>query len=141
MLGEPVRIVFVCVENACRSQIAEAFARRYGGTRVVASSAGSRPRGHVDPTAIAVMQEKGFDLSRHTSKGLSEFPHMTWDVVVGMGCKEDCAVVPAKRHLIWQIPDPAHQPVEVYRQVRDAIEEAVKTLLEEIAQAAQQGSP
>ncbi len=127
------RILFVCVENACRSQMAEAFARYYGTGRIDAHSAGSKPRGQVDAQAIAVMKEKGIDLSRHTSKGFSEFPNAEWDVVVGMGCGEDCAVVPAKRRLIWQIPDPARQPIHVYRQVRDVIDGAVKTLLEQLS--------
>lgn len=126
------RILFVCVENACRSQIAEAFARHYGGERIETHSAGSKPRGQVDPQAITVMNEKGIDLNRHTSKGLSAFPNAEWDVVVGMGCGEDCAVVPAKRRLMWQIPDPARQPIHVYRQVRDVIEGAVKTLVEQL---------
>lgn len=129
---EPIRILFVCVENACRSQIAEAFARRDGGGWVEAFSAGSRPRGQVDPTAVAVMQEQGLDLRQQTSKGLSDLPRITWDVVVGMGCGDECAVVPAKRHVSWAIPDPARQPVEVYRQVRDVIEEGVKRLLEQV---------
>lgn len=143
-MAKTLRILFMCVENACRSQMAEAFARHYGGERVEAASAGSRPRGHVDPAAVAVMKERGLELSRHASKGLSTLPGEPWDVVVGMGCGEDCAVVPATRRILWQIPDPARpanganpvggtrQPVEVYRQVRDVIEEAVKTLLEQI---------
>ena len=129
----PVRILFVCVENACRSQMAEAFARHYGHGHIEASSAGSKPCGQVDPTAIAVMQEKGIDLGAQTSKGLSDLPRITWDVVVGMGCGEDCAVVAAKKRLMWTIPDPSRQPVEVYRQVRDVIDEAVATLLARLA--------
>lgn len=131
-MAKKVRILFVCVENACRSQMAETFARRYGGERVEAASAGSRPRGQVDPQAIAVMKEQGMDLSGHTSKGLSTLPSDSWDVVVGMGCGEDCAVVPATRRITWQIPDPARQPISVYRQIRDLIEEAVKTLVERL---------
>ena len=131
-MAKKLRILFVCVENACRSQMAEAFARYYGGDRVEAASAGSRPRGQVDPQAIAVMKEQGIDLGGHTSKGLSTLPSDLWDVVVGMGCGEDCAVVPATRRITWQIPDPAHQPTSVYRQVRDLIDGAVKTLVERL---------
>lgn len=112
--------------------MAEAFARHYGGDRIDAQSAGSKPRGQVDAHAIAVMKEHGVDLSRHASKGLSAFPNVQWDVVVGMGCGEDCAVVPATRRIMWQIPDPARQPLEVYRQVRDAIDGMVKTLVEQL---------
>lgn len=132
---EPVRVLFVCVENACRSQMAEAFARQHGRGRVLASSAGSRPRSRVDAQAVAVMQERGIDMSRQTSKGLGELPGITWDVVVGMGCGEDCAVVPATRRLAWQIPDPAHQPLDTYRRVRDAIEESVRTLIDQLTHA------
>ena len=129
---EPIQVLFVCVENACRSQMAEAFARRDGGGRIVASSAGSRPRGQVDSQAMTVMQEQGLDLRRHSSKGLSQLPQQVWDVVVSMGCGEECAAIPAKQHVAWQIPDPARQPLEVYRQVRDVIEQAVGTLLEQL---------
>ena len=132
---DPPHLLFVCVENACRSQMAEAFARRDGGARILAASAGSRPRGEVDPQAIAVMQEKGLDLRSHSSKGLAQLPQRTWDVVVSMGCQEDCAVIPARKHVNWQIPDPAHQPLGVYRQVRDVIEQAVKTLIEQLLPA------
>jgi protein-tyrosine-phosphatase len=86
----------------------------------------------VDPQAIAVMKEKNLDLNHHTSKELSAFPHTEWDVVVGMGCGEECAVVPAKRHILWHIPDPARQSIAVYREVRDVIDSAVKTLLEQL---------
>lgn len=126
---EPKHILFVCVENACRSQIAEAFARHYGKGRVAAFSAGSRPRGQVDDGASAVMRERGIDVSRHRSKSLADLPPVTWDAIVTMGCGDACPNVPAKTRLDWQIPDPARQPPEVYRQVRDAIDGAVKTLL------------
>ena len=125
----PLHILFVCVENACRSQIAEAFARQYGKARVAAYSAGSRPRGQVDAQAMAVMKERGLDLSRHASKGFSDLPQVTWDAIVTMGCGEACPTLPAKQRLDWQIPDPAQQPLEVYRQVRDTIDASVKALV------------
>ncbi len=129
---QPLRVLFVCVENACRSQIAEAFARQYGQDRITAYSAGSRPRGQVDAQATAVMKERGLDLSRHASKGLSDLPQVTWDAIVTMGCGDACPALPATRRLDWQIPDPARQPLEVYRQVRDTIERAVKALISEL---------
>jgi len=129
---EPTRVLFVCVENACRSQMAEAFARHYGRERIEAFSAGSKPRDQVDPKAIAVLEEQGLTTQGQRSKSLAELPKTTWDVVVSMGCGEDCAVVPAKKRLDWQIPDPAHQPLEVYRHVRDLIEEQVKRLIEQL---------
>ena len=136
MSERPVQIVFVCGENACRSQIAEAFARRYGGDRVQAYSAGSTPRGQVDPIAIAVMEEKGVSMQTHASKGLAALPQQTWDVVVGMGCGDEaCAVLPTKKRINWQIPDPAQHPIEIYRQVRDVINGAVQILIEQITGA------
>lgn len=129
---QPLRILFVCVENACRSQIAQAFAHQYGRGRIEAYSAGSRPRGQVDPTAIAVMQEKGIDMHPHTSKGLDALPSVTWDAIVTMGCGEACPHLPATQRIDWQIPDPARQSVEIYRQVRDAIDWAVQVLLERL---------
>ncbi|MBI3320186.1 MAG: arsenate reductase ArsC, partial [Candidatus Omnitrophica bacterium] len=122
--GKPT-VLFVCVENACRSQMAEAFARRAAGDRLDVSSAGSRPRGQVDPTAISIMRERGLDLSRHSSKGFSELPSITWDVLVTMGCGDACPHIPARTRLDWQIPDPARQPLETYRNVRDLIQEQV----------------
>ncbi len=133
MAKKPLRVVFVCVGNSCRSQMAEAFARHLGGGQVEACSAGSHPRGRVDPTTIVVMREKGLDLGTSTSKGLLALPQRTWDAVIGMGCGDEaCAVVPAKQHLTWQIPDPVGQSLEVYRQVRDLIEQSVKLLIEQL---------
>ena len=130
---ESIRILFVCVENACRSQMAEAWARHEAGDRINAHSAGSRPRGEVDPTAFSVMQERGLDLSRHSSKGFSELPPITWDVLVTMGCGDACPQIPAHTRVDWQIPDPARQPVETYRNIRDLIEKQVSTLLKPLS--------
>jgi protein-tyrosine-phosphatase len=131
----PLRVLFVCVENSCRSQMAEAFARHYGQERVEAHSAGSRPRGQVDATAMSVMQERGMSLASHTSKGLVDLPQVQWDAVVSMGCGEACPQVPARRRVEWKIPDPARQPLIVYRQVRDMIDEAVQGLVNELQEA------
>ena len=86
----------------------------------------------IDATAIAVMQEQGLDLGTHTSKGLSELPHQTWDAIVTMGCSDACPQLPAKQRVDWQVPDPARQPREVYRQVRDTIDRAVRTLIDQL---------
>jgi len=124
------RVLFVCVENSNRSQMAEAFARLHGGDRVDAFSAGSRPSGRVNPRAVEFMREVGYDLTRHRSKGLTELPPGEFAVVVGMGCgDEGCAAVPARRREEWDIPDPKEMPPERYRQVRDLIERKVKELL------------
>jgi protein-tyrosine-phosphatase len=118
------RVLFVCVENSNRSQMAEAFARIHGG--VEAYSAGSRPSGRVNPRAIEYMKEVGYDLTTHTSKAL---PDGEFDVVVGMGCGDACPMVKAKRREEWNIPDPKEMPPEQYRAVRDQIEAKVKELL------------
>jgi len=126
----PKRVLFVCVENSNRSQIAEAFARRHGAGRVEAFSAGSRPSGKVNPRAIEFLREVGYDLTQHRSKSLAEIPPGDFEVVVGMGCGDDgCPVVKAKRHEEWGIPDPKNMPPEDYRSVRDLIETKVKALL------------
>jgi arsenate reductase (thioredoxin) len=126
----PKRIVFVCVENSNRSQMAEAFARIHGGGRVEAYSAGSRPSGRVNPRAVEFMREVGYDLTTHQSKGLVDLPPGEFDAVVGMGCgDEGCPLVRARRREEWNIPDPKEMPTEQYRAVRDQIEAEVKRLL------------
>jgi arsenate reductase (thioredoxin) len=122
-------VLFVCVENSNRSQMAEAFARIHGGA-VEAYSAGSRPSGRVNPRAVEFMAERGYDLTAHRSMALSDLPAIEFDAVVGMGCgDEGCPRVRAKRHEEWGIPDPKHMPPEEYRKVRDQIEAKVKELL------------
>ena len=126
------RIVFVCVENSNRSQMAEAFARIHGAGKVEAFSAGSRPSGRVNPKAIDAMKELGYDLTTHTSKGLDAFNGKEVEVAVTMGCGDECPLVRAKRRMDWQIPDPKQMPPEKFREVRDLIEAKVKELLDEI---------
>jgi arsenate reductase len=123
------RILFVCVENANRSQMAEAFARLHGGDRVEADSAGSRPSGRINPRAVEFMKEVGYDLAAHGSKALDQFNGQEIDVAVTMGCGDACPLVRAKRREEWQIPDPKDMPPEQYREVRDLIERKVKELL------------
>ena len=124
------RILFVCVENSNRSQMAEAFAHMHGGDGVEAHSAGSRPSGRVNPRAIEFMGELGYDLTRHESKALTDLPGGLFDVVVGMGCgDEGCPLVPARMREEWGIPDPKELPAERYREIRDLIETKVKELL------------
>lgn len=123
------KVLFVCVENSNRSQMAEAFARLHGGGRVEAYSAGSRPSGRINPRAIAAMQEIGYDLTTHTSKGLEAFQGQEVDVAVTMGCGDACPSVHARRREEWHIPDPRDMPPEQFREVRDLIEAKVKELL------------
>jgi protein-tyrosine-phosphatase len=124
-----MRVLFVCVENSCRSQIAEAFARMHGGPRVEAYSAGSRPSGAVDDQAVASMREIGYDLSAHRSKGLDEVPSGPYDAVVTMGCGDACPWVPAARREDWPIPDPKGMPPDEFRKVRFEIGRRVQELL------------
>lgn len=101
----------------------------YGGNRVEAYSAGSKPSGLVHPKAIESMREVGYDLTQHTSKSLSEIPSGEYDVVLTMGCGDACPVVQAKRRESWDIPDPKAMPPDEFRGVRDLIEHKVKALL------------
>ena len=123
------RLLFVCVENSNRSQMAEAFARIHGGDGVEAASAGSRPSGRVNPRAVEFMREVGYDLMTHASKSLDEFNGREIDVAVTMGCGDACPLVRAGRREEWNIPDPKDMPAEQYREVRDLIEQKVKNLL------------
>jgi len=126
---EKKRFLFVCVENSCRSQMAEAFARIHGGEGVEAYSAGSRPSGVVNPKAIESMREIGYDLATHESKSLDDLPDVEWDFVATMGCGDECPFVRAKRREDWQIPDPKEMNAADFRQVRDEIGEKVRSLL------------
>lgn len=123
------RVLFVCVENANRSQMAEAFARRMGGEAVEASSAGSRPSGVLNPKAVRFMGELGYDLTTQRSKSLDEIAG-DFDAVVTMGCGDTCPWVPARIREDWALADPKHLDDEGYRAVRDEIGRRVRTLLE-----------
>jgi protein-tyrosine-phosphatase len=123
------RVLFVCVENSNRSQMAEAFARMHGAGKVEAFSSGSRPSGKVNPKAIEAMRELGYDLTTHRSKSLTEIPDVEYDFVATMGCGDECPFVRAKRREDWQIPDPRNMPPEEFRKVRDLIETKIKHLL------------
>jgi arsenate reductase (thioredoxin) len=122
-------VLFVCVENSNRSQMAEAFARIHGAGRVAAASAGSRPSGRINPKAIEAMHELGYDLSTHASKGLDEFNGRAVDVAVTMGCGDECPLVRAGRRVDWQIPDPRDMTPEEFRGVRDLIGQKVSDLI------------
>ena len=122
------RVLFVCVENSNRSQIAEAFAHIHSGDAVEALSAGSKPSGQINPKAVRFMGELGYDLNGHSSKSLDDIEG-EFDAVVTMGCGDSCPWVPAKRREDWALPDPKHMDDAAYRAVRDEISSRVKTLL------------
>ncbi len=122
------RVLFVCVENSNRSQMAEAFVRIHGGAQVEAFSAGSRPSGKINPKAMKAMAELGYDLSTHASKSLDDIDG-EFDAVVTMGCGDSCPWVPARRREDWALPDPRDMDEAQYRGVRDEISARVKQLL------------
>ena len=125
------RILFVCVENANRSQMAEAFAHMIGGERVEALSAGSRPSGTINPRAVKFMAELGYDLTAQRSKSLDEIEG-EFAAVVTMGCGDACPWVPAARREDWALPDPRHMDDAGYRAVRDEIAARVRALVESL---------
>ncbi|MDH3735012.1 MAG: arsenate reductase ArsC [Gemmatimonadota bacterium] len=127
------KLLFVCVENSCRSQMAEGLARMSGSDRIEAFSAGSRPSGAVNPKAVDAMSELGYDLGSHQSVSLEDVPDGPYAAVVTMGCGDACPHVPAERREDWEIPDPKHMPSDEFRAVRDDIRERVERLLADIA--------
>ncbi|HEU6444210.1 MAG TPA: arsenate reductase ArsC [Gaiellaceae bacterium] len=123
------RVLFVCVQNAGRSQMAEALFRRAAGSRHEARSAGSRPAERVHPEVAEVMLEAGIDVSREVPRKL-ERSDLEWaDHVVTMGCGDECPVVPGKRYEDWELDDPAGRPLDEVRAVRDEIRRRVDELL------------
>jgi arsenate reductase (thioredoxin) len=124
------KVLFVCIENSNRSQIAQAFAKIHGGENIEAYSAGSKPSGKINPKAIAAMKELNYDLSSHASKSLDEVKAFApFDAVVTMGCGDACPWMPAKNFIDWQIPDPREMNEDDFRKVRDFIESKVKELV------------
>jgi arsenate reductase len=124
-------LLFVCIENSNRSQMAEGFARTLGHGRVAAFSAGSRPSGQINPRAIQFMKEKSIDLTVQHSKGLDDLPRVGWDYIVTMGCGDACPTLPAVHRLDWELQDPKHLPDDGFRAIRDKIEELIAGLLSE----------
>ncbi len=129
---EKLKILFVCVENARRSQMAEGFANAFGRGRLEVYSAGSRPSSQIDPLVIEVMKEKGIDLTAKRPKSSNELPPVEMDYLITMGCEETCPAVPSRKIMEWQIPDPKGKPIDEIRRIRDMLEAKVKTLLEEV---------
>lgn len=132
MEKKKIRVAFICVENARRSQMAKGFAEAFGKGKVEVYSAGSRPALKIDPMVIEVMKEKGIDLSGEQPKSLNELPPVEMDYLVTMGCEETCPAVSAKRIIEWEIPDPKGKPLDEIRRIRDMLETKVRVLLEEV---------
>ena len=129
-------VLFVCVHNAGRSQMAAALLDHYAAGRVRVSSAGSAPASEINPAVVAAMREVGIDLSKQFPKPLADDAVRKADAVITMGCGDACPVYPGKRYLDWDLPDPAGQPLEEVRAIRDEIDRRVRALLEELVPAA-----
>ena len=132
-MNNPKRVLFVCVENSCRSQIGEAFGRMLGQGVMEPYSAGSRPSGIVNPKAIESMREIGYDLRTHQSKSLADIPDIDYEYAITMGCGDECPMVKAKHREDWNIPDPKNLPPDEFRAVRELIEQKVKNLLAKLS--------
>jgi len=131
MTAKPT-VLFVCVHNAGRSQMAAGWLRHLAGDRVDVRSGGSAPAERVNPAAVEAMREVGVDIAGQQPQPWTEDALTAADVVVTMGCGDACPVYPGKRYLDWELDDPAGQPVEVVRKVRDDIERRVRGLLDEL---------
>ena len=125
-------VMFVCVHNAGRSQMAAGLLSRYAGRRIDVRSAGSAPAGEIHPAVLGAMAEVGIDLSKEVPKPLADDAVRAADVVVTMGCGDDCPVYPGARHLDWELPDPAGKGVEEVRPIRDEIDRRVRALADEL---------
>ena len=126
-------VLFVCVHNAGRSQMAAALLEHHAGDRVRVRSAGTTPSGEIHANVVEAMAERGLDVSTDRPKGLREDDVREADVVITMGCGDACPVVPGTRYLDWDLPDPAGKPIAEVRPIRDDIERRVLDLLRELA--------
>jgi protein-tyrosine-phosphatase len=129
-------VLFVCVHNAGRSQMAAALLAHHAAGRVDVRSAGSTPADEINPTVVAAMAELGLNLSQEAPKPLTDDAVQAADVVITMGCGDACPVYPGKRYLDWDLPDPAGKTIGEIRPIRDEIDRRVRTLLAELAPAA-----
>ncbi|MDA2979181.1 MAG: arsenate reductase ArsC [Actinomycetota bacterium] len=132
--GGPVkpRVLFVCVHNAGRSQMAAALLEHHSMGRVVVKSAGSAPGHQVNPVAVQALAEWGIDIAANQPKALETKAVQASDVIITMGCGDACPVFPGRRYLDWELPDPAGQGIETVRAVRDDIDNRVRGLLHEL---------
>ena len=119
------KVVFLCVENSCRSQIAEAFANIHGKDEILAFSAGSKPSGTVNPKAVSLMKEINYDLSMHQSIHVDKLPDVEIDAMISMGCGDSCPTIRAKERIEWDIPDPKDMEDQDFKEVIKNIERKV----------------
>ncbi len=134
-MADTPEVLFVCVHNAGRSQMAAALLDHHANGQVVVRSAGSDPADRLNPAVVAAMDEWGIDLSRELPKPLTDEFVRAADVVITMGCGDACPIYPGKRYEDWELEDPAGQPVEVVRRIRDEIDARVQHLLAELTPA------
>ncbi|MCU1546924.1 MAG: heat-shock protein HtpX [Homoserinimonas sp.] len=125
-------VLFVCVHNAGRSQMAAGYMAELSGGRVEVLSAGSQPKEHINPVAVAAMAEEGIDIAHNTPKALTTEAVKESDVVITMGCGDTCPIFPGKRYEDWQLDDPAGQGIEAVRPIRDDIRRRIESLLTQI---------
>ena len=131
-MPEKPTVLFVCVHNAGRSQMAAGYLTALGGDRVEVRSAGSEPKDRINPVAVEAMAEEGIDIGANTPKVLTVDAVKESDVVITMGCGDACPIFPGKRYEDWQLDDPAGQDLETVRPIRDEIRRRVETLLGEL---------
>ncbi|WP_431219310.1 arsenate reductase ArsC [Leifsonia xyli] len=129
-------VLFVCIHNAGRSQMAAGYMRELSGNRVEVLSAGSEPKDQINPVAVQVMAEEGIDIAGEQPKILTTEAVKESDVVITMGCGDTCPIFPGKRYEDWELTDPAGRPVEEVRPIRDDIKQRVQNLLAELLPAA-----
>ncbi|HZV48542.1 MAG TPA: arsenate reductase ArsC [Candidatus Dormibacteraeota bacterium] len=130
------RVLFVCLHNAGRSQMSQAFFERLAGGRHQAASAGTEPSDHVHPEVVEAMAEVGLDLSRRSPRPLTDELARWADLVVTMGCGDRCPYLPGKRYLDWDLPDPKGRPLDQVRAIRDRIRDRVEELIRELDSSA-----
>ena len=135
MSSSTPEVLFVCVHNAGRSQMAAALLEHHAAGRLRVRSAGSTPAGEVNPSVVAVMAELGIDISAERPKGLLDEVVRNADVVITMGCGDACPVFPGTRYLDWDLPDPSGLGIEEVRPIRDEIDRRIRALLAELTSA------
>lgn len=131
-MSEKPTVLFVCVHNAGRSQMAAGFLRELGGDRIEVLSAGSTPADQINPVAVQAMAEQGIDIAHNTPNVLTTEAVRDSDVVITMGCGDACPIFPGKRYEDWKLDDPAGQGIEAVRPIRDEIRGRVEALLAEL---------